>query len=1063
MHNKNYLQFIASFLIALVLTIPFYITSVYAVINKISVKGSDGVEGYSRAEDFLNFDVEASIQDDTITNNQVILGSNIQFDRCTPSTSNSQCILRFPNNGTEAFEFRSQPFTVNLFKDDGVLDDSKSSEITIDNKPPVIKLSVSQAKFSSQQTIVVNYDVTDFACDDPSCNGKCVGINNIELYTLDGAFKQTIASTTGNCNAKSSISIEPSAFNDGKNSIFAKATDKFGQVSPETSVTFTVDKLAPSILSNSFAILAKGISLNTFSPNKIPVEVLVNISGNDLNPNSVTADLSSLNPSQNLNNAKASCKSVGQGISICKWQIELDPRTGGLKTIVINASDSSGNKESAVINKLLGVDDQGPVVDSLSTSRAIAGKPLAKAGDNQVIAVFDEASGLNADEAFLHVGSSKIKATNCFEDTNWICIWDRVSFGASAKMSIESDTTDILGNAVETSKTVQVTVDAKQPVLKSMDISPVGGITPAFPGFFKIGDKIAVIANVSEDNDVFAVADFSRFITDAEHVVGSCERLQADEHVCTWFTDSINSEASDVVAFNFSDNAGNSLIVTKSLKTFGLENTTVPDFWSNEVSCSPKAIDRSLGQLINQRVFCNVNLKQKSTTKHASTVFIGDAACTGDTSIVDKIETHNTEVGSTSPIIKVTLRKSDFKINNASLSCSFPIFSRIGSSTTVTKNPEIENVKINIGFFNLPLGELGKDVEKKIEDAKDDAKGIFKLIGSLNKLVNIAKKICQIFGIIYNTITAFYTIAHYFKFSFAELQCTNFGFALLQPFCAITYEEGVAWCEAQQAGREGAQKEFSLHGNTFCKLVNCQITFLWGPTVQDYINNNFNILTPGAFVGPRTEEKPVGFKFGEVKVKNDGSTTTYDYVSNKPVGFGRPVSEMMDPRHNLITATLFACLPGIIYGLDKYRQIKCLYADCLENQVATNGLPITACEDLKAFSTCKYIYTEIFAVFPWTAVIDHFLGLIKDALSSPFSALGAGISAMCWYTCPEPTSWGFTACEGTKLLSTMGEVIGNIKNIIDEGFQIREDYCSRLDLEKKEEDKKPTTTDKTKK
>ena len=135
MRNEKYLQFVASFLIVLISTIPFYITSVYATINSVSVKGSDGVNGYARANDFLDFDVLASIFNDTVTNDQVVLGSSIKFGTCVVSISNgSECTLRYPGNGTQPFEVKTIPFTINLFKDDKTLDDSKSGNVTIDNK-----------------------------------------------------------------------------------------------------------------------------------------------------------------------------------------------------------------------------------------------------------------------------------------------------------------------------------------------------------------------------------------------------------------------------------------------------------------------------------------------------------------------------------------------------------------------------------------------------------------------------------------------------------------------------------------------------------------------------------------------------------------------------------------------------------------------------------------------------------------------------------------------------------------------------------------------------------------
>ena len=53
MDKTKYIQFIASFLIVLVLTIPFYTTSVYATINRIAVKGTDGIEGFAKSNDFF--------------------------------------------------------------------------------------------------------------------------------------------------------------------------------------------------------------------------------------------------------------------------------------------------------------------------------------------------------------------------------------------------------------------------------------------------------------------------------------------------------------------------------------------------------------------------------------------------------------------------------------------------------------------------------------------------------------------------------------------------------------------------------------------------------------------------------------------------------------------------------------------------------------------------------------------------------------------------------------------------------------------------------------------------
>ncbi|MBI4140768.1 hypothetical protein HY485_02930 [Candidatus Woesearchaeota archaeon] len=1019
--RENYLHSIASLLIFLILTIPFYTTSVYAAINRISVKGSAGIEGYARKTDFLTFNVHALISNDTITNNQVILGTEIRFDACSGAFDNgSVCTLRFPSNGTEQFESKVLPFTIKLFRDNGTLDDSKVSEVVIDTKAPVLKISLPQQRFSSKQNVVVNYEATDFACDDASCSNKCAGLKSIDFNSSSG-FKQTIAFNTSNisgCTANSSITIESKRFNEGENTVFAKATDKFDQASQEISASFAVDTKGPTILTNSFAIIRKGFSLSTYGPNPVPVDVFVNISADDLNPNSVVADLSVLNPSQK--NVMASCTEVKENLHACKWTIDLNPAssqsiTGSVvsdqtnaskpKSIIINTSDTSGNVESVSITKSLLLDDKGPVVLLLSTQFEFDGKAFARGIGNTITAVFDETTGLIAGDVFLHAGSV-LAATKCSRTAPWTCEWKNVNFGSvkKAKISIESDTKDILDNAISESRTVDVIVDNEAPVLRSINITAVGGAEAALPGIFKIGDKIFVVAKVVEENQLTAKADFSKFVKDASNVAGSCSKNQTNDYVCTWITDEISMQATAAVTFNFSDNVGNSLIVARPLKTLGLEPSEAPDFWKNTVTCSPKTIDRSLGPLINQRLFCEVKLEPKKDAP--STLFISPAVCTDDSSILQSVETIHNEPGSTTPFLIIMLKKSDFKLNNAKLACSFNIKSRVGD--LVTKNPEIETADINVPFYNLPLGEFSDEIKRKIIDAKEDAEGIWDIIGILNKLVFYAKKICQLINTLYTILAILYFV--YIALKVTEVTCTATVFGDLLGACIGIYNVAKTGCE----GGEKAQKStdtIKQYSDKFCAYVNCKETILWGPAVKEWVNN-----LPGAQYIPKSE-------------------------------YGERYTRYMDAEHNLFVATAFACLPGIIYGLDKYRQIKCLYADCLFNAVGKEGLPVTACEDEKAYATCKYITGEIFALIPWTAMFDYFFKKIKESLSNPFAVIGVAVSLLCTQACKVPKDAGVTlqVCKGARLFALVGDAAQNVQNIIDEGFTIRTDYCSRLD------------------
>ncbi|MBI2654972.1 hypothetical protein HYX06_00925 [Candidatus Woesearchaeota archaeon] len=330
-------------------------------------------------------------------------------------------------------------------------------------------------------------------------------------------------------------------------------------------------------------------------------------------------------------------------------------------------------------------------------------------------------------------------------------------------------------------------------------------------------------------------------------------------------------------------------------------------------------------------------------------------------------------------------------------------------------------------FYNMPLGKFDEGIQKKIDDAKTDARESMKIVGQLNKIMFYARKICQMFGIIYNVVTIWSTI------TIIEAVATD-SVSALPPAAAALYAKKTASCGTEQATAVAADSAW-VTGGKFCSFVNCQ----WAPGVmgryQNWVTGQINKLPLGEIL--------------------PGPGQGYDPQQTQLSKRGQGLAGYMDPNNNLGTAFVFACVPGIISGLEKFRQIKCLYADCLENSVAKDGLPAKACEDLKNYAECKYLWGEVFALIPYTAVFDYFTNIIKEALSNPFSALGIGIGAACLHVCPAPpgtSSTAFIACEVARLTSKAGEVLENVQGIYKEGFKIRQDYCSRLDLGEDEEE-----------
>ena len=168
-----------------------------------------------------------------------------------------------------------------------------------------------------------------------------------------------------------------------------------------------------------------------------------------------------------------------------------------------------------------------------------------------------------AEEAFLHVNEMKIAASSCKKESNWMCKWNNVDFGNAEKavLSIKSDTVDLLLNPLAQEKSIEIIVDNKPPAVKGIGIAPIGSLSKEFPDLFKVGDKISIEANVTEDNDLSANVDLSKFIEGEKNVGGSCQRLEDKSYTCTWTSEATAKSGLISMKFNFSDLVGNSISI----------------------------------------------------------------------------------------------------------------------------------------------------------------------------------------------------------------------------------------------------------------------------------------------------------------------------------------------------------------------------------------------------------------------------------------------------------------------------------------------------------------------
>jgi hypothetical protein len=416
------------------------------------------------------------------------------------------------------------------------------------------------------------------------------------------------------------------------------------------------------------------------------------------------------------------------------------------------------------------------------------------------------------------------------------------------------------------------------------------------------------------------------------------------------------------------------------------------------------------------------------------------------------------DIGSSDPIIEIILSRQQMNINSLNLICPFQIVSRVGD--VVTAVPETENAPVNIYFYNNPNGNFADNLDDKIDAAKDKAKGFWNIIGWLKKIFFWAEKICNILY----TINRIVLVFKGFQSSTTTAAIAAQGTPAF-PFIEAARMPG---CNTDQVLGETHTYMWEF-GDKFCGFINCQMT--GGKDQKTTPIKDEEAGAAPAAEAPAETPKPEQSK-GWWKKTTGGAGKTfssigsginswhewgYDTLGKMDFGnfiktnTGKDPSTYMNAKDNLVVALLTGCIPGIINGVDKLRQIECMYGYCLQEGVKGNGVPITSCDDQKDYAYCKYIFGEIFALIPFTAFFDHFFGMIKNALSDPLSALSIPFAYICKPVCvPGPKgsiAWaqGMAYCGWLQLGSMVGEIISQVQGIINlNSWKIQNDYCQML-------------------
>ncbi|MBW2989697.1 hypothetical protein KY358_05275 [Candidatus Woesearchaeota archaeon] len=1043
MQSKN-IEMIAAFMIALIVSMPLYSTIALAALSSsyISEEASD-VKGYYRKGETLRVSVDAELGGMEIDRSWLHIHdiNGKEFDGCVEEGGLYKCYVTLgPGDyyyDTNFIKADRHEFKVGLYYREGDTLKSEMSDPIIgyfDTLPPEIKsFSISPSRISNGN-VLFSYNLHDYSYEEVE-NNRCSGIRKVELYEGGELIKtDTINSDPGDCEfirgegkENKPLEVRISDFlsetEEGLISITLKAYDMLGRTSEDTA-TFMYDHTPPYV-DPSWQLTGSAGNRIEYIKDELSADIIFRVEdqSGDLEADKVYVNISEINPAnpsaKDYNEMKADCSENDEGGYSCTIEnilvnpVFADGESSAVVKIYVNVSDTAGNSEVTDLSKTIYYDDVGPVAaistDKESPTRSYAGKVTTFTAE-----ITEAGAGIETNKILLDLNgikSSPIQPDSCTKDppSTWTCIWEDIEPDISAQdgpKTVSVSGEDLLGNVLECDPK-EVILDTTPPKIVDFDASAVLGVTgptgigATFSDYIKTLDSMKVNIKVKEKNEIKeAKINFSTITTfdsDESKDPENRARIENTDMLDIEFRSSqINVPGHHLIKLpiRITDMANNTIpYLSEEVEIHNYTDENFPIYWDSKVRCSPELVDRQVTTLINFNVICSIKLTDTVGDSKTVSLSLDQNECTeniegsmGYIKSENGIKLKNNAKGSTSPYLDIKLSQVKMDIDRISVSCPLEIiteFETEDGKKGITKNAEIENISIDLSLYNMPLGEFDKVVEQQIRDVEDKIAVGWEWIGKLKEALFYAEKVCDILKLL-NRIAGI--------FGTSEIAFSKFP--VIGPIISTIA------VSTEQSSTAATASNFNL-----CKLISCDQT-LW---FKDYS--------------------------GQRGLWGDTQLGKYKrYLAKYNLGTMFPDN----PKDSLILSVATGCLPGIVYNIEKWRQIQCNYGVCLWD-TSENNMPISVCDDQESYMVCKFVMGEVFhAILPLNWLRNIF-DKIKTIFSNPFTFIFKLLEkALCTTTPPEAHG----ACSKFKAAMVMLEIAADVdKYFQSETWELQGDMC----------------------
>ena len=1069
----------AMIVIALMLMPPVAAQFPFAI-NVVQWSGQDGIDRFARPNDLATMTVEVIYPGSLDPDDLRIYKTPVYYETaqdCEPlelnknrCTYQEQLVNRY---GTLEYDLR-------LFAPPPLVQQLASTPATlkVDSEPPRVITFTVNPQITRSGQFVVSYKAEDYGTliGQPT---NCVGVKTFDILA-DANIITQIGGNLGQCSLSGfqSLTLSPDETGFREIALCGQAKDYFDRPSLRRCQYIFVDKAAPRLVKVEL-LDQNGIALTHVRPDTtIVVDIVATIQGDDVQgeddivETTVKAILEDVNPTL----VGLRPFDTRQGDELFIWE-NIPLTTPETCAVTIKARDKLGNLAEKRFPCALKLDGVGPRVVKLETGIVKDGLPLLGIGHNIIVHLEEKdnqgnpGAGLDKLNVFLDLSEigrgSTVQANRCEQSTAtptlWTCTWENIASNvASGNYRVRvhpTATADDIGNALAEPFETDIIYDRDAPQIELESMEVIHGLEE-YGDVIVRGDSLEF--KIKATDFVEGKADFSQIGAGEQLLrVEECGSLNGGTSRCVFSgTVLASGPRTATISFTFVDEARNTATLDHTIEVFRIIDDPEPNYWKvDKLQCTPRLIDRATAELIDQKVFCEVFLEPiegaSPTIRKIAQPKVGD--CSGDLEFLRDVTLYNPN--SPRPSLGLILAPAKYEVDEVKLSCPITLTSQIGKAVTV--NPEQEPLNITLQFYNTPQGELFESLKAEAEEAHKEARETLEWVGTLQSIFDYAETGCKIKTIITQILTVLHTVykivagqeTYYRAAALATPPPANAGFiaaqqtasSLRQMLCQLETDQDIAFF-----GIEEIPSIFNFV-DMLCSMVNCQFAPERYPDIE----------VPG-FIGVLTGAGPYPPGVLRTLCTGQGFDALMDYrISKGWEGAGMPDITPIQVKDSVVWSAACLCVPGIIYNLNKYRQIQCKYALCLE-EVLDTGLPISICKDLTYYLTCNFIVSDaIFNSIPFSSVYNTLVGIIQEAFVNPFVGVQAILGWLCKDMCkmqmlPSGVPGyidGFDWCVAPKLISKVGDAIGSITSILESDFwDVGNDWCEELTYGVEEEE-----------